>query len=96
MSTLLDITQEILEEEVTGIDDFIGTLGVELSDHLEIGDRKIDERLSDLMYLINIRDALAFYSVDSDFLTQADMRWYINQAKKVFTKIELPDNSIYQ
>lgn len=96
MSTLLDITQDILEQEVQGIDDFIGTVGVELSEHLNIGDQKIDKRLSDLMYLINIRDALAFYSVDSDFLTQSDMQYLIGQAKKVIVSIELPDNSIYQ
>lgn len=96
MSTLLDISQETLNQEVTGIDEYICIIGVEVSELSDIGDNMFDRRLSDLMYLINIRNSLAFFSVESDFLTQDDLRYLINQAKKVINNIELPDNSIYQ
>ena len=96
MSMLLNISQEILDQEVIGINEAIGTIGVEISEHLEIGDNKLDKRLDTLMYLINIRESLSFYSIESDFLTQDDIRYLINQAKKVINNIELPDNSIYQ
>jgi len=96
MSMLLNISQEILDQEVIGINEAIGTIGVEISEHLEIGDNKLDKRLNTLMYLINIRESLSFYSIESDFLTQDDIRYLINQAKKVINNIELPDNSIYQ
>lgn len=96
MSMLLNISQEILNQEVIGINEAIGTIGVEISEHLEIGDNKLDKRLNTLMYLINIRESLSFYSIESNFLTQDDIRYLINQAKKVINNIELPDNSIYQ
>jgi hypothetical protein len=96
MSILLNITQDQFDLEVTGIDEFISIIGVEVAEHLEIGDNKFNERLDNLMYLINIRNALAFYDVDSIFLTQAEMRYLIEQAKKVVKSIGLPDNSIYQ
>lgn len=96
MSMLLNISQEILDQEVIGINEAIGTIGVEISEHLEIGDNKLDKRLNTLMYLINIRESLSFYSIESNFLTQDDIRYLINQAKKVINNIELPDNSIYQ
>ena len=96
MSTLLDITQDELELEVTGIDEFISIIGVEVAELFEIGDNQLNKRLDNLMYLINIRGSLAFYSVVSDFLTQDEMRYLIQEAKKVTKSIALPDNSIYQ